>query len=117
MNGLMKSLSMVIYTYFKMQQPTSIVKFINATNKLKCHHVDPFPKSISYSEKKKLAKKTTRKYLEIMFPDKIDWLINKKRLMIFQMLFCISCTQLRMKKYNFITLIIRQDEYEKDARN
>ncbi len=59
---LMKSLQMVIFSFFVMQGVEN-VKFMSATNKLKVKmNLEP-GKKLSYSEKKKLAVSLTRHYL------------------------------------------------------
>lgn len=81
MNGLMKSISMVIYTYFKINMPTSCVNFINASNKLKCSRAKLYilKKKMTYNERKKVACEITKDYLDFVAPDKKDWFNSLKK--------------------------------------
>jgi hypothetical protein len=79
LNGLMKTLSVVIYTYFnvlKLQYGNVCeVRFISATNKLKCKLLNEGDKTCkkTYKDRKKLSIEIARKYIENVFTDKKDW--------------------------------------------
>jgi len=79
MNGLMKSISMVVYTFFKMKKQ-GIVQFINVTNKLKCSkNPNKTMKGLSYNDRKKLAIHLTKEYLQEKAPEKIEWFNKIKK--------------------------------------
>lgn len=79
LNGLMKTLSVVIYTYFNMLKVqygnVREVRFISATNKLKCSILKDGDKK-TYKDRKKLSVEIARKYIENAFPDKKQWFEN-----------------------------------------
>lgn len=81
LNGLMKSISMVIYTYFKINMPRSCVNFINASNKLKCSKAKTFisKKKMTYNERKKVACEITKEYLDVIAPDRKEWFNTLKK--------------------------------------
>lgn len=79
-NGMMKTVSVVIYTYFNMLklQYGSIneVKFISASNKSKCKRVAELKDAIapsSYKDRKKLSIELTRLYIKTICPEREAW--------------------------------------------
>lgn len=79
MNGLMKSMSMVVYTFFKMRAIGQVL-FINATNKLKCEkNPGKAPGKLTYNDRKKLAIRMTREYLQERAPDRLEWFNTLKK--------------------------------------
>ena len=81
-NGLMKTLSVVIYTYFNMMKMQygwiQNVNFISANNKLKCKKMTE-PASKNYKDRKKQSIMLTRIYLAEI-PAKLEWLnVQKKK--------------------------------------
>lgn len=78
-NGLMKTLSVVIYTFFNMLKiqhgVINKVSFISATNKLKCKKMKQVPSKV-YKERKKQSIELTREYLA---PDRLQWLNAQKK--------------------------------------
>ena len=79
MNGLMKSMSMVVYTFFKMQSKVGNVSFINATNKLKCKKNPKVQGKQTYNDRKKLAIHMAREYLIELAPDRLEWFDRLKK--------------------------------------
>jgi hypothetical protein len=78
-NGLMKTLSVVIYTYFNMlkvqQGLVNKVAFISATNKLKCKKMTETPSKV-YKERKKQGIQLAKEYLTA---EKLEWLNAQKK--------------------------------------
>lgn len=77
-NGLMKTVSVMIYTYFNMLKlmygNIKEVKFISATNKLKCNKAkDTDMSKESYKNRKKMSIVIMRKYLCEIDPERIAW--------------------------------------------
>lgn len=81
LNPLMKTLSVVIFTYFNLLriQTGSVkkVKFISSQKKLSCNLVEGKPKS--YNERKKMSIETTCKYLDIIDIEKKKWFLKQKK--------------------------------------
>lgn len=78
LNGMMKTLSVVIYTFFKMRQKN--VFFMNACNKLKCERAKLVAKTkMTYTERKKLAIRLALEYIEDIVPEKKDWFVKLKK--------------------------------------
>ncbi len=82
-NGMMKTVSVIIYTYFnilKIQHGNiGEVRFISATNKLKCSKVDPTINKNNYKDRKKLSINVAKLYLEKINPEKIQWFETHKK--------------------------------------
>lgn len=76
LNGVMKTMSVVIYTYFNMLKIQSAnvseVRFISATNKLKCERLN-IGKKNTYKDRKKLGVEIARAYIDDVFPGKSQW--------------------------------------------
>ena len=82
MNGTMKSISIVIYTYFNMMRlqygNIQEVKFISASNKLKCNKgVDL--KTDTYKDRKKASVDLARIYVKELFPERLEWFDDQKK--------------------------------------
>jgi hypothetical protein len=81
-NGLMKTVSVVIYTYFNMLKiqygNVDSVKFISATNKLKCKRIKELNLSgkMTYKDRKKASIELATLYL---CPEKKEWLGKQKK--------------------------------------
>jgi len=76
MNGLMKSISMVIYTYFNMMVlhgQVKQVRFISATNKLKCKLNTDKKAKLTYPLRKKKSVELCAQYLVQIAPDRVNW--------------------------------------------
>lgn len=83
-NGLMKTVSVVIYTYFnllKLQHGIiDAVKFVSANNKYKCKLVDPSQKSVKdYKQRKRIAVETIMKYIPNYCPQLTEWFAKQKK--------------------------------------
>ena len=84
-NGLMKTISVVIYTYFKMMsiQTGCIdnVKFVSASNKLKCKRkpIDSECSKASYKDRKQLSIQIALQYINRLCPDKLNWFHEQKK--------------------------------------
>lgn len=82
-NGMMKTVSVIIYTYFNMLKiqygNIQEVRFISATNKLKCSKVDQNINKSNYKDRKKLSIQVAKLYLEKIAPDKISWFETHKK--------------------------------------
>lgn len=84
-NGMMKTISVVIYTYFhllKLQYGTiKDVRFISATNKLKCKKVKEIESAdtSTYKDRKKLSVDVTKKYILSICPEKEEWFMSIKK--------------------------------------
>ena len=78
-NGLMKTLSVVIYTYFNMlklqQGIVNQVSFISATNKLKCKKMTQVPSKV-YKDRKKQGIQLAKEYLS---GERLEWLNAQKK--------------------------------------
>lgn len=78
-NGTMKTFSVVIYTYFNLLKlqfgNIKEVKFISATNKLKCAKVTEVEKDdkATYKDRKKLSIEVTKRYIDHLCPDRSVW--------------------------------------------
>ena len=77
-NGMMKTVSVIIYTFFNMLKVQygniKEVRFISATNKLKCKKVAALGKSIdTYKDRKRLSIEVVKQYLQEICPEKIAW--------------------------------------------
>lgn len=76
-NGMMKTISVIIYTFFnilKMQFGNiEEVRFISATNKLKCAKVETDAVKSTYKDRKKLSIHVAKLYLEKISPERIVW--------------------------------------------
>lgn len=78
-NGLMKTMSVVIYTFFNILRlqfgNVGAVKFISACNKLKCKKFKELDKQEikTYKDRKQASVKLATKYVETMFPEKNEW--------------------------------------------
>lgn len=84
-NGLMKTMSVVIYTYFNMLKlqfgEVKSVRFVNASNKLKClkYGGTNMPVAKSYTDRKKAAIALVQLYLADNCPEKVDWFKTHKK--------------------------------------
>lgn len=77
-NGVMKTMSVVIYTYFNllsiMYGNIKDVRFISATNKLKCKKAVKYTKDIkSYKERKSIGIDVIKEYLQDIDPSRLEW--------------------------------------------
>jgi hypothetical protein len=85
-NGLMKTISVIIYTYFNLLKlqfgNIKQVRFISATNKLKCKKISELdmPKKTSYKDRKLYSIKLTTLYLQEISPNKLEWLKSNKKI-------------------------------------
>jgi hypothetical protein len=81
-NGLMKTISVIIYTYFNMMRlqfaNISEVKFISAMNKLKCKKGIDL-KIDTYKDRKKASIDLTKIYINAYFPDQMNWFNMQKK--------------------------------------
>jgi hypothetical protein len=85
-NGLMKTVAVVIYTYFNMLKlqfgSVKEVRFVSASNKLKCKRL---PKSDEnntkdYKSRKQLSIKIVDYYIKDLCPDLVPWYnVQKKK--------------------------------------
>ena len=84
MNGNMKTISVVIYTYFNMMRLqygcVQQVQFFSATNKLKCKKAANINKE-TYKDRKKASIEIAKLYIIELFPEKLEWFdkLKKKR--------------------------------------
>ena len=84
-NGMMKTVAVVIFTYFNILKcqygNINHVKFISATNKLKCHKVQTISttKASTYKERKKLSIQIASLYIEHLCPERLDWFLNHNK--------------------------------------
>lgn len=83
-NATMKTLAIVLYTYFKMMNMNvgnfNNIRFIPAANKLKCKKAMLITDSIKkYSDRKKAAIKIALEYLSIYDNNKKDWFAGHKK--------------------------------------
>lgn len=83
-NGMMKTVSVVIYTYFNILKilhgGVKEVRFISATNKLKCRvALEAGGATGSYKERKNLSVEVVRAYLPHVAPDKSAWFESLKK--------------------------------------
>jgi hypothetical protein len=83
-NATMKTLAIVLYTYFKMMNMNignfNNIRFIPASNKLKCKKAIPFVNNIKkYSDRKKTAIKVTLEYLNDNDNIKTEWFVGHKK--------------------------------------
>lgn len=81
LNPLMKTLSVVIYTFFNLLRiqigSVQRVKFISSTKKLSCQLVTQ--KAKSYNDRKKISIETTCKYLDNIDINKKIWFLKQKK--------------------------------------
>ena len=79
-NMNMKSISVVIYTYFNMMKflygNIKEIKFISATNKLKCKKGKDFIKTDTYKDRKKSSIELARLYVSELFPNWFEFFNN-----------------------------------------
>ncbi len=82
-NGMMKTISVIIYTFFNMQKlqygNIQEVRFISATNKLKCSKVEKSDVKTNYKDRKKLSIHIAKLYLEKICPEKLEWFSSHKK--------------------------------------
>lgn len=83
-NGLMKTVAVVIFTFFNMMKiqfgNVQSVKFISATNKLKCAMVERLNVSKNdYKDRKRLSIELAKLYIPILCPSKLEWFISQKK--------------------------------------
>jgi Poxvirus A22 protein len=84
-NGMMKTVSVVIYTYFNMLKVQygniKEVRFISAMNKLKCNKVKLIENGsqTSYKDRKQLSIKLATIYVQELFPEKSEWFCKQKK--------------------------------------
>ncbi len=78
-NATMKTLSVVIYTYFKMARMMygriQDVKFISASNKLKCvkcKNIIDSQNNLNYKDRKRISIEATSLYLQELFPTSFE---------------------------------------------
>jgi len=84
-NGFMKTVSVMIYTYFSMMKlqygTIREVQFTSAMNKLKCKKAINLTSSkTTYKERKDLSILVAKSYIEEMCPEKLDWFNSQKKL-------------------------------------
>jgi hypothetical protein len=78
-NGMMKTVSVIIFTYFNMLKyqygNINQVKFISATNKLKCLRVHTLQNqnTSTYKDRKKLSIQLACLYINHLCPDRLTW--------------------------------------------
>lgn len=81
-NGNMKTISVVIYTYFNMMRlqygNVQQVSFFSATNKLKCKKAANIDKT-TYKDRKKASIEIAKLYISELFPDKLEWFNKLKK--------------------------------------
>lgn len=84
-NGMMKTISVIIYTFFnvlKLQMGNiQQVRFISATNKLKCHLVETSQESMkaTYKDRKKLSIEVAKLYVQLISPERCEWFLKQKK--------------------------------------
>ena len=83
-NGLMKTVAVVIYTYFNMMRlqygNIDSVQFISAGNKLKCKKaIEEGYKKETYKDRKKASIDLTKLYIKDCFPERLEWFNNLKK--------------------------------------
>jgi len=84
-NGLMKTVSVVIYTYFNMMKlqfgNVSEVKFISATNKLTCKRVKDLEQAATntYKDRKKTSVELAKLHIQALCPEKLHWFTSHKK--------------------------------------
>lgn len=84
-NGMMKTVSVIIYTYFNMLKimfgNVKDVKFISASNKLKCQKAVEIAKTTTnYKDRKNASIEVVRKYLECIAPERLEWFNSQPKL-------------------------------------
>ena len=82
-NGMMKTVAVMIYTYFNVLKHqfgnVRSIKFISATNKLKCKK-NKSEQTKSYKDRKLCSINLARLYVESTFPERLSWFdMNKKK--------------------------------------
>lgn len=84
-NGVMKSMSMVIYTYFNLMKlqfgNIREVKFMSATNKLKCNlasELTTYNNKI-YKDRKNMSVALAKLYVQRICPEKSEWFCHNKK--------------------------------------
>jgi Holliday junction resolvasome RuvABC endonuclease subunit len=85
-NNKMKSVSVAIFTYFNMLKiqfgNIEKVKFIRATEKLKCRRCQELPQVLgkaSYKDRKQTSIQLCRLYLKDISPEKLEWLDTQRK--------------------------------------
>jgi hypothetical protein len=84
-NGMMKTISVIIYTFFnvlKIQMGNvQQVRFISATNKLKCKLVEQSQETMkaTYKDRKKLSIVIAKLYVQSICPEKLEWFSKQKK--------------------------------------
>jgi hypothetical protein len=84
-NGQMKTVAVIIYTYFNMLKlqygAIKDVKFISATNKLKCvRSLESTSDSTeTYKDRKNRSIEVARLYISDAFPEKLEWFEGLKK--------------------------------------
>ncbi len=82
-NGQMKSVSIMLYTYFNLLKiqfgNICDVKFISATNKLKCQLVPKSADIKNYNSRKKVGIEVTKLYIRCICPEKEAWFDSMKK--------------------------------------
>lgn len=81
-NGLIKTISVVIYTYFNMMKMQfgniKQVRFTSAMNKLRCKRASAQQAS-TYKDRKEQAIALARLYTADLFPDRLQWFDSIKK--------------------------------------
>jgi hypothetical protein len=76
-NGMMKTVSVIIYTYFNMLRlqygNIGEVRFISASNKLKCQTSIINTKKDNYKDRKLLSINIAREYIQKLCPERYEW--------------------------------------------
>lgn len=86
-NGLMKTMSVVIYTYFNMLRMhhgnINDVRFVSATNKLKCRAIQEINESTNgnntYQDRKRNSISLAKIHVERIAPDRLSWFNEQKK--------------------------------------
>lgn len=85
-NGMMKTLSVVIFTYFNLLKiqygNIKDVSFISATNKLKCRKISGLLNgqgTETYKDRKKTSIALCREYIASCCPERLEWFSNHSK--------------------------------------
>lgn len=82
-NGLMKTVAVLIYSYFNLSKLQfgnyNEIKFISATNKLKCRKVPKESDVKSYKNRKKLSVEISRAYIGDISAERLEWFDSHKK--------------------------------------
>lgn len=86
-NGLMKTVAVVIYTFFNVLKiqfgNVKSVKFVSATNKLKCFLSNntnaTSTKKTDYKERKQLSIDLAKLYIDKICPSKLEWFMQQTK--------------------------------------